>query len=586
MRRAVTRALLLLALASAAAVGTADDRDAASPESGDTVTLSIVGTTDLHGYIYPRDGRGSVELLGGYLGNLRAARAADGGAVVLIDSGDTFQAGIESNLSEGAVVVDAYGALGYTAAVIGNHEFDFGPVDRAVGRQALGTDPRGAIKAAAARARFPFLASNLIDEATGQAIDWPNVHRGVIVEAAGVKVGLVGVMSIDALRATLPVNVQGLKVTPLAAAVEREATKLRAAGAQVVIVGSHAGAACSEFGDPKDLSSCDPNAEMFEVARALPAGLVDAIVAGHTHQAVAHEVAGIPIVQAYAHGRAIARVDLEFDRRAQRVKAHELYAPREVCATADPDTGACESPSAVSARLPPARYEGREVEVDPAVTRAMQPELARVRALQATPLGVLLDTDIPRVGAADSPLGNLFADAQRAKTGADIAINNNVRGGLRADLAVGPLTFGRLYDTFPFDNRIVVVTLTGAELRTVLAEELRRNRPAALALSGARLRARCSADGALEIDLRRDSGKPIADDERLTVAAMDSLVAGLVFAPVRPEGGFGVPAQLTPVMREVVEDWLRERGGSIAAAEFTDPDEPRWDQAVEACLAQ
>ena len=61
--------------------------------------------------------------------NLRAARAADGGAVLLIDAGDTFQGGIESNLSEGAIVVDAYESLGYAAAVIGNHEFDFGPVD-------------------------------------------------------------------------------------------------------------------------------------------------------------------------------------------------------------------------------------------------------------------------------------------------------------------------------------------------------------------------------------------------------------------------------------------------------------------------
>src|SRR6185369_11667410 len=101
----------------------------AVPRASPTVTFSIVGTTDLHGNIFGGNGRGGLELLGGYLDNLHAARAADGGAVVLIDAGDTYQAGIESNLSEGAVVVDAYNAIGYTAAVIGNHEFDFGPVD-------------------------------------------------------------------------------------------------------------------------------------------------------------------------------------------------------------------------------------------------------------------------------------------------------------------------------------------------------------------------------------------------------------------------------------------------------------------------
>ena len=98
-------------------------------DPGGPVTLSLVGTTDLHGQIFSTNGRGGLSLLGGYLENLRAARAADGGAVLLFDSGDTYLDGIESNLSEGAAVVDAYNALGYTAAAIGNHDFDFGATD-------------------------------------------------------------------------------------------------------------------------------------------------------------------------------------------------------------------------------------------------------------------------------------------------------------------------------------------------------------------------------------------------------------------------------------------------------------------------
>jgi 5'-nucleotidase len=579
MRRAAVVALVLLCSA-------ASGRGSADEAQRDLVTLSIVGTTDLHGNVLARDGRGGLALLGGYLRNLRAARAADGGAVLLIDSGDTFQAGIESNLSEGAIVIDAYAALGYTAAVIGNHEFDFGPIDRAGARQALDGDPRGAIKAAAARAPFPFLAANLIDETTQRSVDWPNVHPSVLVEAAGVSVGIIGVMSIDALRATLPVNVQGLRVTPLAAAVAAEAAALRGAGAQVVIVGSHAGAACGEFSDPKDLSSCDASAEMFEVARALPAGLVDVIVAGHTHQGVAHEVAGIAIVQGYAQGRAFARADLTFDRRSKRVVRRDIFAPREVCAIADPDSLACPPETTASAPLPPAHYEGREVAADPAIVEAMAPMLERVRELQAVPLGITLTAPIMRVGPTESPLGNLFADAQRAKTGADVALNNNARGGLRADLPAGPLSFGQFYEVFPFDNRVVTVTLTGAELRRLVADELRRDRPGALAIAGARMRATCSASGELEIDLRRPSGAAIGPDERVTVAAMDSLVAGAVFASVRPAGGFGVPPQTAPVMREAVEDWLRERGGHLDPSELADPRGPRWEHAAAGCVAE
>ncbi len=67
-----------------------------------SVTISIVGTNDLHGRLFTDDqGRGGLTVLGGYIDNLRAARAADGGAVLVLDAGDTFQGGIESNLSEG-----------------------------------------------------------------------------------------------------------------------------------------------------------------------------------------------------------------------------------------------------------------------------------------------------------------------------------------------------------------------------------------------------------------------------------------------------------------------------------------------------
>jgi 5'-nucleotidase len=77
------------------------------------VTLSIVGTSDLHGVALSGNGLGGLPLLAGYVNNLRAVRAADGGAVLLVDSGDTFQGGIESNLSEGALVIDAYNAIAW-----------------------------------------------------------------------------------------------------------------------------------------------------------------------------------------------------------------------------------------------------------------------------------------------------------------------------------------------------------------------------------------------------------------------------------------------------------------------------------------
>ncbi len=551
----------------------------------DVTTLSIVSTTDLHGEIAPRGDRGGLAMFGGYLQNLRAARAADGGAVLLVSSGDSFQGGIDSDLSEGAVVIDAYAALGYTAAVIGNHEFDFGAADGPGARQPRGGDPRGALEARAAQAPFPFLAANLIDEATGRPVAWPNVRASTLVTAAGVKVGIVGVMTAGALRATLRANVHGLRVAPLATTVAAEATKLRAEGAEIVILAAHAGGACGEFARPTDLSSCDRGSEIFALAESLPRGLVDVIAAGHTHQAVAQEVAGIAIVQAYAHGRAFGRVDVAFDRHARRVVGRKIFAPRDICA-ATSDAGDCGADSGTGPRQPD-RYEGRTVAADPAIEEAMAPALARVRALQATSLGVVLDTPIERrSGAPESPLGNLFADAERERVGADVAINNNVRGGLRADLPAGALTFGRLYDVFPFDNRLVTLTITGAQLQAVLVDEVRRDRRGALGLSGARVRVTCSLDGELGVEVTRENGKPFAANERIAVAAMDSLVLGQVFAAVPGAGATDISAD-APVLREVVEDWLRARGGHLAAGDFVQPELARWDYVdhdMTACL--
>src|SRR5207237_2686474 len=96
-----------------------------------------------------------------------------------------------------------------------------------------------------------------------------------LADAAGVKVGIVGVMTIVALRATLQANVRGLRVAPLGQAIAAEATKLRTAGAQIVIVAAHAGGRCARFDQPSDLSSCESESEIFQVARKLPKGLVD-----------------------------------------------------------------------------------------------------------------------------------------------------------------------------------------------------------------------------------------------------------------------------------------------------------------------
>src|SRR5262249_44992330 len=333
-------------------------------------------------------------------------------------------------------------------------------------------------KARAVQARYPFLAANLIDQATGRPVDWPNVHPSVIVEAAGIKVGVIGVMTIDALRLTVSANAPGLRVAPPAPAIAPGAARPRSAGAEVVVVAAHAGGRCDRFDLPADLSSCDADSEIFEVARSLPHGAVNVIAAGHTHGGLAHRVEGIAIVQPFSRGQAFGRVDLVFDRQTRTVVRAVPFAPRAVCAQQESVDGHCDLDAAATATV---EYEGRPVTPDPAIVHAMAATLQRVRALQATALGVSLDAPIRRGSDGGSPLGDLFAEALReAVPGADIAVVNNATRGLWADLPGGPLTFGRLYDVFPFDNRVRRIAMSGGELGRWLANELQQGRRSGL----------------------------------------------------------------------------------------------------------
>jgi 5'-nucleotidase len=540
-----------------------------------SVTISIVGTNDLHGGILPRDGRGGLALLAGYVNNLRAARARDGGAVLLVDAGDMFQGTLESNVGEGAAVMAAYNALAYTAAAIGNHEFDFGPIGPAATPHTPADDPRGAIKARTAEARFPILAANLIDESTGQPVTWPNVRPSVIVDAAGFKVGIIGVMTKVALSATIAANVQGLAVAPLAATIQTQASQLRSQGAAAVIVTAHAGARCTNVDQPLDLSSCEPaSQEIIDVARSLPQGLVDHIVAGHVHSVMAYEVNGITITEAYSGGRAFGRVDLTMDRASRRVTKKQIFAPRELCAREDPATHAC-GPDVAQVSLVPVVYEGAPVTPDAAIATLLAPAVERVRALKASLVGIVLDGPVRRVDGVESPLGNLVTDAMRASVpGADVAINNTT-GGLRADLPPGPMTYGALFEVLPFDNLLVSIRLTGGDLRKVLSAALQRARPVP-GISGIRVRAVC-ADGALAVMMLRPSGAAIRDNERLLVSTMDFLATGGdgILSPVMPPDGFAQTTDGT-LARDDVADWLRRRGGRLREEDLINPANPRW----------
>ena len=520
--------------------------------------ITVIGTNDVHGELVARDDRGGMTTFSGYVNAVRQARSTDGG-LLLVDAGDMWQGTLESNLNEGYSVVEAYNAMGYAAAAIGNHEFDFGPLGPKTIPDNDGDNPQGALQARAAKANFPLLAANLIDATTGEMVEWDNVQASAVVQRAGVLIGVIGVLTIDTPATTIAANVRNIRIGPLAAAIEEQAETLRLAGALLVVVVAHAGSRCTEFDDPFDTSSCDMNGEIMEVAQALSPGLVDHIVAGHKHQGIAHDINGIAVTAAYSNTRAFSRVDFTIDRTSGQVVDRRIYAPQKIVAGVS--------------------YEGREIMPDEEVVAIAERAADMAERRRAEPLGVFLEAPASHKTRPESPLGNLMTDAVLDMNDADIAIHN-IWGGIRAELPGGELTYGDVFRMFPFDNRVAVIELTGAQVRSIMARQA-HNRTRAAGFSGMRVFVSCEATQ-MQVQMLRPDGSEIEDEDVLRVVANDFLLLGgdNVLTPVIPEGGFDVPNN-TPLVRETLVQWFRSNPGNLDPTGFVDPDALRWNLPEE-----
>src|SRR5207237_1098453 len=239
MKRA---SLLLLSFLFACTTVTTPPPAAAPAEP---VHLVIVGTTDLHGWFGGhQEGYGGLATLSSYVDALRASNP---GRVVLVDSGDMFQGTLESNIFEGEPVVRGYNMLGYVAAAVGNHEFDYGPVGPDAVARTPAQDELGALKKNAANAKYALLSANMTEKATGRVPSW--AKPSMMITAGGVKVGIIGLSTPDTPNVTNPQNVVDLNFGDPVAATVAQATELRAHGADAIIVIAHMGGRCSDIKD-------------------------------------------------------------------------------------------------------------------------------------------------------------------------------------------------------------------------------------------------------------------------------------------------------------------------------------------------
>ncbi|HUP46813.1 MAG TPA: bifunctional UDP-sugar hydrolase/5'-nucleotidase [Thermoanaerobaculia bacterium] len=509
---------------------------ATAPPAPQTVQVVLVGTTDVHGWFNGRieSGvqRGGVALLASHI---QALRDAYGGNVVLLDSGDMFQGTLESNLFEGEPVVLAYNALGYAAAAVGNHEFDFGPVGEGVLADEPGDDPLGALKRAASIAEFPLLAANMVERATGAIPAW--ARASTMVEVDGATIGIIGLATPDTPNVTLEANVRSLDFRDPVAATLREARALRVRGADAIVVIAHMGGRCTSVEDPFDASSCDERHEANQLLEALPAGTVDVYFGGHTHQQMRHFINGTGAVQSLPYSTEFSAVEITIDPAAGRVLDERTIL------------------------RPPTKIEGAAP--DPRIQAVIAPFLEQVAAKRNQPLGLTATAAFERGRARETTIGNLLADAMREWAGTDFAFMNS--GGIRADLRAGALIYADIFEVSPFDNYPAVVTMTGQQVIDALNVVSSTGR-GLLQVSGLRYTVD-AASGYRVTDVTVD-GEPI-DRQKLYRVVMPDFLAygGDGMAPVTST----IPAERISIdqarpVRDIVLEALQKRGLPLTPA--------------------
>jgi len=377
---------------------------ASSNEKNPIRTITIFYTNDEEGYLEPVSDRSTT--YGGAANVMAALRRRgyrpDSDSSLLLSGGDMWTGPAISSWFQGGPVVQVANAMGYNAAALGNHEFDFG---------------QDTIRKNEAAADFPFLSANAVVTGTGKPPDFCTPY--IIREVNGVRVAIIGLTTRQTSSIVVQKYVAGLAFTDYVEALRRTVPQARADGAQLMIVIAHV---C-----PDQLRTLIPVAS--ELSIPLLAG-------GHCHSQVEnYEEKGVRIIGTGAHWRSFAQIDITFDTNSGKVlKTRADLVPIEYPVGKDPYTP----------------------------DKEVQAIVAEWSAKVGKELGEVIG--YTRTGIRkDWPLFNLLVDAWLwVYPQADIAISNF--GGYREALPPGDITRADIVATWPFENTIIDVELSGKQV--------------------------------------------------------------------------------------------------------------------------
>ncbi len=468
VRIAALAGAVLLAISAAAAGTSAASSPKRDPKA---IEVQVLAINDFHGNLAPPSGSsgvvngtpaGGAEYLATHLRNLRSQAKAKKQYTTTVAAGDLIGASpLLSAAFHDEPTIEAMNKMGLQAASVGNHEFDEGwrellrmqkggclPDGDGANNQNSCPDPKAKFKGA----KFQYLSANVFNEKTGRTI-LPSYE---IERFGSTRVAFIGMTLEDTPNIVTKAGVEGLDFTDEVETANALVRGLKRKGVESIVVLLHEGGLPA---DPTQYNACPGiSGAITDIAKNLDPE-IDAIISGHTHQGyncTLADPAGNPrlVTSASSFGRLTTEVTLTIDKRSRDVVRAKSSATNRIVT--------------------------RDVPKAADVTTLVDKYTTLVAPIQNKVIGATTGT-IPRLNddSLESPLGNLIADSQKADPSTvvdgkvpEIAFMNP--GGIRADLiaaADGSITYGAAFTVQPFNNYVVSMDLTGAQLQTLLEQQ-------------------------------------------------------------------------------------------------------------------
>jgi 5'-nucleotidase / UDP-sugar diphosphatase len=397
----------------------------------DTVCISILHTTDLHGHILPTsdyDGNPDRGGLARCATQIRRWQRENPNSI-LIDIGDVYQGTDVSLRNKGALMIELLNHLKYDAWVVGNHEFDWG---------------MECFEHALQQSNMPVLAANMLMEGrlAGEFSDakhpFAKIQQLIVKEVAGIKVAIIGVTTPGMPFWLWPELTRGLDFRYPVEAVRRAVASAKSRGADVIVLTGHMGLKTRTGGD--DFANT-----VMALTSEFPGMAV--FIAGHTHQDIPSRLTnGVLFTQADHFGIHVGRVDLLFDRNSKKLLRREA-----MCELMDNRFG-----------------------FDQMILSRAMPQLAESKTALYEPIGDLAETlrggsHPGRPSDVERLIGAAIIEMLKERS---VSVDGAMHGTFddKADLLPGLKTVNDIWNIIPYENYIVTAQLSPEEIKTAMEE--------------------------------------------------------------------------------------------------------------------